>query len=423
MRIYLLEYGPQFPAHDRTDSSTDRQIENYFIEARVLTNGLSRLMNVAINTLSHVAGGSITYLKNVLPQLADDGNEYLVFVPDDRDALTEPDAENITFVSVTFPVGSLLLRLFYEQFVFPLVLLTNDIDVLFSPADITTLLSPCPVVLAIRNPNPYIDVPGIDRSRSQRLKLWFHRQLARLSAKRATDVFFVSEFSRDVILPEIGIDESKSHVIYHGIDASLFTDSADISDAALAAEVSRLEPYILCISTINEHKNYEQLLRGYARLPTSIRESYPLVIAGRNSAPAYFETLQSIIREEQIADDVHFLGEVEYEAIPALYDSGAVYVLPSKLETFGHTLVEAMASGTPIIAADSTCIPEITDGAAMLFDPDDASSLADSIVTLLGDDEARRSLVDAGRERVEDFSWNRTVSQTRELFSNANSTS
>lgn len=372
-------------------------------------------MKVAINTLSHVTGGGITYFENVLPRIANDENEYVLLLPAGRNKISRPDAKNLRFVETSFPTHNVFLRIFYEQLVFPVLLWYWDIDVLLSPADLTPLLAPCPAVLAVRNPNPYFDAPGLDRTLYRRIKFRIQRYLTWLSVRKADRVFFVSEFSKEVSNSFLGIDERKVSVIYHGIDRSLFENPTEPA-GALYSTVESSTPYLLCVSTINEHKNYETLLRGYARLPSPRREEYDLLVAGRNSAPEYFQKLQNVVAREDITENVTFLGEVEYEYIPYLYANATLYVLPSKLETFGHTLVEAMASETPIVAADATCIPEIADGAAELFDPDDPDDLASAVESVLTDDELRDTLVARGRQRVADFSWDRTVEQTKALL-------
>jgi len=376
-------------------------------------------MKIAINTLAHVTGGGITYFENVLPRLADDGDEYLVIVPAGREKITRIDADNVRFVETFFPTGTIVGRLLYEQLLLPILLWRWGVDVLFSPADLTPILAPYPSVLAIRNPNPYFDAPDLEQTRYRRLKFRVQRYLTWLSARKASEVFFVSEFSRDISTAALSLSPADTHVIHHGIDPSLFREPSTPTNEDLRRTVEDGRPYLLTVSTVNEHKNYETLLRGYAELPVALQEEYSLLVAGRNSAPAYFERLQSICQEEGIADAVTFLGEVAYGDVPFLYANAACYVLPSKLETFGHTLVEAMASGTPIVAADATCIPEITDGAAALFDPDDPDTLATVLEDVLTDGDRRESLREVGSRRVEDFSWDETVVRTKALLSEA----
>lgn len=377
-------------------------------------------MRVLVNTLSHIGGsGGITYLKNMLPRFANNEYEYVILVPADRGILEEPDADNIRFEQVELPVNILPMRIFYEQCIIPIRLEQWDIDVLFSPADLTPVLARKPALLAIRNPNPYFSASrfGLDRPISRRLKFFVHRYLTKLSAWKADHVFFVSDFSKEVSNDFLNIPESKVSTVHHGIDTSLFENPSLPTDDQLKNLVDDCDPYLLTVSTVTEHKNYEVLLRAYARLPEEIQDNFPLLIAGRTPSEEYYEYLQDIVKRKGIEDHIVFLGGVEYENVPYLYSGAAAYVLPSKLETFGHTLVEAMASSIPIIAADSTCIPEITQDAAVLFDPEDPDDLAAKIRNIVESDQRREQLVERGNERVTDFSWDGTFQRTKELLS------
>jgi len=375
-------------------------------------------MKIAINSLAHAGGGGITYLKNMLPRFADDDDEYVVLVPAGRNALSKPSSGDIRFETVDILGDLLPARLLYEQAILPVRLQQWDIDILFSPADLTPLATSVPTLLAVRNPNPYFSASeyGLQRPPSRRLKFLVQRHLTKLSAKRADHVFFVSDFSREISNRFFDLPDSKISTVHHGIEHDLFEEPQEPADETLKRTVDNRSPYLLTVSTLMEHKNYEVLLRGYARLDPALRRQYPLVIAGRAPSPEYKEHLEGILTEEGLENNVVFLGGVDYENIPYLYTQASVYVLPSKLETFGHTLVEAMASGVPVIAADSTCIPEITDGAATLFDPDDPATLAERVTETLEDDGKRQELVAAGERRSENFSWDATFEETKALL-------
>lgn len=170
-------------------------------------------------------------------------------------------------------------------------------------------------MLAIRNPNPYFRAPDLDRTLFRRVKFRLQRHLTWLSARKASEVFFVSEFSRDISTDALGLDPAETHVVYHGIDPSLF-EAPTVPDEELRSNIEGATPYLLTVSTINEHKNYETLLRGFAQLPDTVREEYALLVVGRNSASEYFELLQSICLEENIEDRVTFFGEVDCEYVP-----------------------------------------------------------------------------------------------------------
>lgn len=375
-------------------------------------------MRVLINAISHAGGGGITYLKNMLPRFEDDVDEYVVLIPESRRALNPEDYPDVEFKDLGSVADILPLRLLYEQLVLPVRMEQWDIDVLFSPADLTPLLTGKPTLLAIRNPNPYFSANefGLERPITRRAKFLFQRYLTSISAKKADEVFFVSDFSKETSNEFLDIPEEKIHTIHHGLDPELFHNPTFPDDEQLTRKVDAAEPYFLTVSTVVEHKNYELLFQAYSRLPQGLRDRFPLVIAGRTPSQRYRNHLEDIISENGIEDDAIFLGGVEYENIPYLYSKAKLFILPSKLETFGHTLVEAMTSGVPVVAADSTCIPEITGGAAELFDPNDSEELKEIIVKLLKDQERRKNLSSKGKERAEQFSWDKTFKQTKRLL-------
>lgn len=371
-------------------------------------------MKIAINTLAHrTSGGGITYLKNILPRLATTEHEFVVFVPADRDVLGDPTASNIEFHEVDLPMTIIPVLLWYEQLVLPYQLQRLDVDVLYSPADIAPLLPPCPVVLAIRNPNPYFTREV--HTGWLKVKFRVQRALTKLSAQRADRVLFVSEYSQNLINDKLNLDPAKCKTIHHGINPETLR-SGSPEHSTVGDLLDEYAPYVLSVSTIHRHKNYDCLIEAYAALPQSIQSQYPLMIVGRAADQQYYDELLSLVSELGLTDDVVFAGEVPYEDIGCLYREASVYVLPSKLETFGHTLLEAMTFGIPVVAADSTAIPEIAGDTACYFAPDEPEALADELARVLEDDEVASQLVKNGHDRVEHFSWDRNVQQLVETF-------
>ncbi len=375
-------------------------------------------MRILINTLATKGGGGITYLENILPLFAESEHEYIVLVPESRNKPKEPKDSNIRFKVVGKVADQIATRILYEQLTVPYLITKLDIDILFCPEDLAPLLAPSPVLLAIRNPNPYFSAAefNLDRPLSRRLKFRLQRFLTGLSARKADHVFFVSDYSKQITNEYFDLPDTKTHTIYHGMNKSLFTDPKKPSNREVISTAEDHAPFLLTVSAVTEHKNYEVLLRGYGQLPSEIRSEYPLLIAGPIRSESYFDRLQQIITQNGIEENIIFLGGVEYEYIPYVYSQAKLYILPSKLETFGHTLIEAMASGVPVIAANSTCIPEITGGAAQLFDPDDGDDLANQIAILLNDTEKWEKRKQNGLHRADDFSWERTFKQTESLL-------
>jgi glycosyltransferase involved in cell wall biosynthesis len=113
---------------------------------------------------------------------------------------------------------------------------------------------------------------------------------------------------------------------------------------------------------------------------------------------------------------VHCPGRIDDEDLPAIYQAALVFVHPSRYEGFGLQLVEAMASGIPVLASETTSLPEVLGGAGLLFNPRDPKAIAREIERIYRDADLRTAMAAKGRERARCFSWHRTASQTLELY-------
>jgi glycosyltransferase involved in cell wall biosynthesis len=139
-----------------------------------------------------------------------------------------------------------------------------------------------------------------------------------------------------------------------------------------------------------------------------------LVFAGKQQMDP--SELETIARRANVHERVIFLGYVPREDLPDLYRDAAAFVLPSRLEGFGLPLVEAMASGTPVIAADTSSIPEVVGDAGALFPAGDHHALARAVVGLLDDTARRGDFVDRGLRRARDFDWKATARKHAEVY-------
>ena len=377
-------------------------------------------MKIVIDALSQVGAGSRTYLENVLPRLGRSslsaGWEYVIHWPAGVD-LPKGVAgrENLQIRRLPVPQKPALIRLLHQQLIVPF--LVRDADLFFAPVDTAPLLCPAPMVLAVRNPNPYY---SIERSRMMSLYYQMKKWLVNLSARRSSRVFFVSDHSREHISPQIDLPFEKTRVIHHGLDHAQFKPG----EGRRAPEVPGLgrlpDSYLLLVSTITPHKNIEVLLEAYGGLTAALRDKHPVLIAGRIAEEDYFSQLKSLTSSLHIEEGVRFLGEVPYSDIHLLYQGAAVFVLSSHLETFGHTLVEAMACGAPVVASERTAVPEILGGAGILFDPDREEELRKQLKRLLMEPDLAERLSKEGIRRAQDFSWDKTASELEGIFEEYN---
>jgi glycosyltransferase involved in cell wall biosynthesis len=191
-------------------------------------------------------------------------------------------------------------------------------------------------------------------------------------------------------------------------------------DTAPAPLPGGIEPgFILAVGTIEPRKNYSRLLEAYRRLR---RESVAVIVNGRPGVPqlviagrpgwAYGGTLDRIKAEP----GVRYLGHVDDATLSALYGSAALLAFPSLYEGFGLPLLEAMAHGVPAVIGNAGALPELGDGAAILVDPQDVTSIAAGLERLLADAALREKLGAAGKRRATEFTWERAAAATREVL-------
>jgi glycosyltransferase involved in cell wall biosynthesis len=378
-------------------------------------------MKVLIDALPHKSGGGITYIENLVPELARSNKniEYYILVQKNLD-IDFDLTENCKLVSVLIPFNNILIRMLYEQLILPIKLYTGKFDLLFSPADTTVLLSPVKVILAIRNISPYANnILETNWGIRKKIRINILKIFSKLSVMKSKKVIFVSDFSKNEISKQLGIPKSKATTVYHGIKKEIFAEikNESIPDH-LKEKLDKIGNYILSVSSIYSFKNYTALLKAYSKLEKDLRDKYNIIIAGKILEQQHYKTLQNLAYKLEINDKVHFLGKVEHKFIPYLYSKATVFVHPSFLETFGHSLVESMAAGIPVIAANSPAIPEILGGAGLLFDAHNPDDLTKKITSVLKDKNLREELTLKGLDRANNFSWEKSANETLQVLIN-----
>lgn len=378
-------------------------------------------LRIALNATAAVTGGGITYWLNLLPALdrLDTGHEFIVYAPEGEERLPL-DTVRLRVERVGFPRPRALSRMAWEQLRLPGLLDRAAADVLLAAADVAPLRGRCPVVLAIRNENPYAGPRA--STLAGRVRERILRELTRRSARRAEHVYFVSESSRRRVAPLLGLDGRKTGVIHHGV-AAIFSEGGGAA-AGAGLEVAR-KPYVLCVSAIRVHKDLLTLIEAF----TEFRRSAPsgpetrLLIAGRVIDAPFHEKLLALVRESELAGSVVFCGELPYDALPRLYREAELFVFPTLAETFGHPLVEAMASGTPVVATDLDVCREVCGPAAVYSRAGDARDLASAMIRIVTDRDGRERLREAGRQRAALYSWERCARETVRVLERAAMTS
>jgi len=237
------------------------------------------------------------------------------------------------------------------------------------------------------------------------------------SARLADTIVINSASLRSEIEEHLNVDSRKLRMIYEAVDHDLFKPG-DIAAARAWAKASYqvTKPFVLFVSSLWPYKNCEGLLRAWPLARRNLDERQ-LVIVGPWRDRPYFAQLQSLADDLGIAGDVIFVGGVPLEDTALFYRAADAFVYPSLNETFGLPILEAMASGCPVVTSDVSAMPETAGGAAVLSDPKDPASIARAITEAVG--PGRDRLREAGLRRASQFTWAATAASTLDVYREA----
>ncbi len=376
-------------------------------------------MRIAVNALSVVAGGGVTYLNQLFKHLAeiDKKNEYLIITTKKGEEVLDANYKNFRVISFRFPSFSPILRIFWEQLYLGYVLKKNKACILYSPANIGLIFYPFPTVIMIQTVAPF-DKGMIKRQNVYyRLKFNTLRLLTTLSVRKAKKVIFITDTARKELSLYYDLKDEKTALVYHG-KSELFKPNLDHS---LLEEIKReysLDAFILYVSNIYRYKNFSELIHAFLLIRDQIKPDLKLVLVGQSFDDKYTESLKAIVKSYGMEGRIIFLGHVPYEELPCFYVLCKLFVYPSTCESFGMTLVEAMACGAPVLASNIAPMKEICQDAAIYFDPSDPQDIAEKIQSTLTNNSLIQKLQQLSLKRAGCFSWEETAKETLRVFEN-----
>ncbi len=233
----------------------------------------------------------------------------------------------------------------------------------------------------------------------KRLYAWI---LLPLAARLSDRIITVSDFSRQEIVKYTHVKPGKIAVIKNGVDFERFSKAK--VDLAFLGRYD-LKRYMLYVGNVKPHKNITGLIEAFRILHNRF-PGIKLVIAGeKEQFITGVKGLDHFIKARSLEEYIVFTGFVDDRYLPGLYKGAEIMVFPSLYEGFGLPPLEAMASGTPVVASMGSSIPEICGDAAIYADPYDPADMADAIARVLEDGDLRDNLIKKGLERSRGFTW------------------
>jgi glycosyltransferase involved in cell wall biosynthesis len=261
---------------------------------------------------------------------------------------------------------------------------------MFNPGFTAPLVAPC------RQATTFHD---LQHKRHPEYFRWFDlpfwRVLLWASANRSRCLIAPSKNTRADLMDVYGLEPGRIAVIPHGVTPEFF-----------ALDRTRLEPFLLCVSTLHPHKNLEGLIRAYARKPREHR----LILAGVRGFHA--QPVENLIADLNLEERVEITGWLARDKLLGLYQHAWACVYPSTFEGFGMPVLEALAAGIPLACSDIAPLREVAGDAALLFDPLNEDSISAALDRIASDEELRCNLSSSGRDRARSFTWKQAAERT-----------
>lgn len=314
-------------------------------------------------------------------------------------------------------------------------MLVNRPDVLFIPAHTMPIIHPKKTIVTIHDIgferdcllyaceqmgpesrsgrkllNMLVNIFTLGKYRANSLD--YFRWSTEYALKKADKVITISNFTKSELIDVYRAKAEKIKVIYNGYNKSLYQKIND--ENKIAEVIGRYgikKPYIFYIGRIENKKNIPALIEAFALMKENYKNTdVKLVLVG--NASMGFDEVKYSISEFELNNDVIMPGWVKETEIPYFFSGAEAFVFPSNYEGFGIPLLQAMACETPIIASSSSSIPEVVDNAALLFNPRFVTSMAEAIGEIITKPELRKDLIEKGKERVKNFSWEKCAKET-----------
>lgn len=363
-------------------------------------------MKIVFNALSARLGGGQTYLINLFQFIpVDECLEILVFAPA---SLKLPEHPKIRRVVPVWPTENPIVRALWEKLVLPGILSVEKADVLFCPGGVVSTRAPegCRVATMFRNMIPFdLRVRKSIPLGLQRLRNWMLNRIMLKSMTEADLTIFISNHARGVI--ESLAKVKNAVTIPHGIGSVFRTHDVTTTRPDFLPE----NEYILYVSRFDVYKHHYEVVTAYGRLPQELREKYSLILVGETNLPEA-ERVKSLILTLGLLGQVQLLGAIPYQSLPPMYRHAYINLFASSCENCPNILLEALASGKPMICSNVMPMPEFGGDAALYFSPFDSIDIGNVLYEALTKPDILKKLSVAAVAQSNKYDWEITSRKT-----------
>ncbi|MDD7792668.1 glycosyltransferase family 4 protein [Clostridium sp. 'White wine YQ'] len=349
--------------------------------------------------------GTYTYELIYNLNLIDTINDYFLFLP-----------ENSSFTSLNKNFTNKKVdenpnENFWENVSLPNIIKDNDLDLYHIPQNGVGLPTElfCKSVITLHDIIPL----RMPETVSERYKYIFYNHIPKI-IDNVSGIITVSEFSKEDIAKEFNYPKDRIYVtplaaenIYKPLDKNL-------CKSLLNKYYSINKSFILYVGGFSPRKNIVGLLESFSKLKEKYKHPLSLVITGKHGIS--YEIYKNKAISLNIDKDVLFPGFIPMEHMPIFYNSAEMLVYPSFYEGFGLPPLESMACGTPVIASNSTSIPEILQDSAILINPQNINEIIDAMYNFLINEDLKNQYIVKGFSKSKEYNWKNTAIQTLKAY-------
>ena len=368
----------------------------------------------------HFARGQVAssepHLVNLVNNIVrlDHVNQYTLFVRADNVSCFELDAPNIEAVIFPDLCRYIGFRIFCEQIVVPLIALTRRLDVLHFNSNVGPALLSCASVGTIHwTPDP------LTMARSPWYKRIYFALLFKWSVTKADKLIAVSQSCKIEAIKTLKVDESRIDIVPHGVSTNFQARQGQGEIANFRARYCLPDNYLLCVTSSEPYKSLPVTLEAFEKSKTIYHIQERLVLVGNIHPGEFTEMKKRIAPDFPWQDEVILTGYLPYEEIPAIYQGATALIYHSLRETFGIPLLEAMASGVPVIISNIPALTEVAGDAALVVESNNVEQLSDAIYSVIALQDLSREMSRKGLERACEYTWERAAQDTIRVYETA----
>ena len=315
------------------------------------------------------------------------------------------------FLSITF------LRLLWMQFIFPFQLKLMGVKKLYSPMNFSPLITKLlniKVILCLHSNLPWV---YFDLMPGNLVRNFITRKMMELSIKSCDLLIVDSHFAKKEIIEILKLDLKKIEVVYLNINNKYFSS---IDNKKIIKNFNYESKYVLSVMSCVRYHNIINLLKAYRKLTSDLDFDIKLVLVLQILDKNYFLEIEKFIKSNFTENQIVIFSNLSSDNLPNLYRYAELYVFTSYCEVFGLTSLEAMSQKTPVVISNKSSLPEINGNAAIYFDPDDVSEIANSLKMTLIDNSLKQKLIEEGIAQLKKYNSKDNIKKTIRIIENIN---